>query len=351
MKALFPLLLFISGARAEVITAVDPFDAVPPGKTVVWSPLFQAAWDSMNSELEGKLVKVVPPNKLMARLDAFEWDAESVMPEGKWKVWSGAATEEFLKTVNREAAGMTGGTAGPFKLGDENGDGLAIFGLLDQEVEFVHPFFKSVKTPMEFGKEKAEVKFFGSTGKLSNDYGRSVQVLAYRPVDGSHALEVSCKGVDEKVIFYRPPAAQDFATACKWLREWRKTFKWNEELPGTWNDRLLHRNDEVRVPYVSLDLTEDFSDRLGGGRFYTASVAPWRVTRAEQVTIFGLHEKSAKLRVETSADLEPFGSMSEDSVPRMFHYDRPFFVFLWRKDAEWPYFGVWIGDASALRKF
>jgi hypothetical protein len=95
-----------------------------------------------------------------------------------------------------------------------------------------------------------------------------MKVLAFRPVDGPHALEVSCKEADDKVIFYRPPAAQDFATACKWLRKWRKDYVVNAELPGTWGDRLLHVNDEVRVPYVSLDVTTDLSGRLQGGRFY-----------------------------------------------------------------------------------
>jgi hypothetical protein len=38
-------------------------------------------------------------------------------------------------------------------------------------------------------------------------------------------------------------------------------------------------------------------------------------------------------------------------VPRRFLYDRPFFVFLWREGAEWPYFGAWIGDESSLEPF
>lgn len=137
--------------------------------------------------------------------------------QGKWKVWSGNATQDFLKSVNEEAATMAGEPKRPFTLVGENPMGLASFGLLNQEVEFFSPFYKSLKLPMEF------------------------------------------------------------------LRL----------------DRIL------RPP----------------------------------------------VRVETSMDADLFGSMSDDYLPRKFHYDRPFFVFLWRKDAEWPYFGVWLGDAKALRKF
>jgi len=75
------------------------------------------------------------------------------------------------------------------------------------------------------------------------------------------------------------------------------------------------------------------------------------VCRAEQVTSFELFEKGARVRVQTSFGAEPFGSSPPPPPPRDFIFDRPFFVFLWRDGAEWPYFGAWIGDASALRKF
>lgn len=346
------LLLLLLPVRADVVAVAHPSEALPAGKTVVWSPLFQATWDAMNGELGGKPSQVEPPNELMARLDGFGWEPDKVMPEAGWKVWGGKATKAFLETVNTEAAAITGEAQGPFKLMEEVRGGLACFGLLDREVEFQTPFFRSRKVPMRFGAGKAEVSYFGVNGDLSADYGESVKVLAFRPVDGSHALEISCKGGDDKVILYRPAAAQDFATACKWLRTWRKDYVANEELPGTWADRVLHAGDEVRVPYVSLDVTDEFSGRLQGGRFHGIAGDPWRIRRAEQVTKFELFEKGARVRVETSIEVDPFsGDLGPVPVPRRFAYDRPFFVFLWREGAEWPYFGAWIGDDSALRKF
>ena len=109
----------------------------------------------MNAEMGGKPLKVEPPNQLMTRLDAFEWDADRVIPEGSWKVWSGEAKKVFLDTVNNEAAAMTGEAIGPFKLMEEIPGGLACFGLLNREVEFQTPFFKSRKVPMNFGAKKA----------------------------------------------------------------------------------------------------------------------------------------------------------------------------------------------------
>jgi len=343
-------LCLLASAVAEVVTVIDPYGKLPAGKTVVWSPLFQATWDAMNKEMGGKPAKIEPHNELMARLDAFDWDPEKVMPEGSWKTWAGEATQDFLEKVNAEAARMTGDATGPFTLGDPSPGALACFGLLDREVEFEKPFHKSVRQALWFGQEKRAVRFFGVRGELSAGYGASAKVLAYRPVDGSHALEVSCKGSDDKVIFYIPPKEQDFATACKWIREWRKTHDHEAGAHGQWNDRLLHEGDEVRVPYVSLDAKDDLSGQLVGDRHYGIAGDPWIIRRAEQRTRFELFEKGAKVRVEASIGLEPFSDAPPKAVPRRFIYDRPFFVFLWREHAKWPYLGVWIGNAAALHE-
>jgi hypothetical protein len=351
MRPSLLMLCLLSSAGAEVVTAVDPFVKMPEGKTVVWSPLFQATWDAMNTKMGGKPQGIEPPNELMSRLDSFKWDAGTVLPHGSWKTWAGQASPEFLDLVNREAAKMTGEKKGPFRLDNPQPGTLACFGLLDREVEFAKPFYRSAKVPLKFGDGKDPVHFFGTTGDLAGFQGDSVKVLAYRPVDGSHALEVSCKRGDDTVVFYMPPAGQDFATACKWLREWRKTYDRNAELPDGWNDRSLHEGDEVRVPYVTLDVTEDLAGQLQGGRFYGKAGDPWAIRRAEQRTKFELHEKGARVRVVDSIQADPFGGAPPPAFPREFFYDRPYFVFLWREKAEWPYLGVWVGDTSALRKF
>ena len=117
MKALPLLMAAALPAAAEVAAVVHPEEMLPSARTVVWTPLFQASWDKLNAHHGGKPVKVEPPNALISRLDAFAWNPEAVMPEGRWKTWSGPASEEFLKTVNGEAAAMTGEAEGPFRLG------------------------------------------------------------------------------------------------------------------------------------------------------------------------------------------------------------------------------------------
>jgi len=346
----FLLALLASSAHGEIVTLVHPGEKLPANGTVIWSPLFQATWDKLNASQGGLPTKVEPPNELMSKLDAFKWDADQVMPAGSWKTWSGPATNGFLKQVNDEAAALSHTQAGPFTLSSEKPNSLASFGLLDREVTFMKTFARCVKEPMNFltdGKVRP-VHYFGTIVVDGIDFGETVQVLAFRPVDQSFAIQISCKQSDDKVILYRPAKRQDFATACHWLRTWRSTSEINTGRSGNWDDCFLHLDDEIHVPYLDINANADLSERLVGARYYDGK--PWSISRAEQVTRFQLHEKGARVRVETSILSDPF-VVAPKVTPRKFIFDRPFFVFLWREKAEWPFFGAWIGDATALKAF
>jgi hypothetical protein len=117
-------------------------------------------------------------------------------------------------------------------------------------------------------------------------------------------------------------------------------------LIGTWNDCVFHTGDEIQIPYVTLESTTDLTSHFGGVRYHGKKgkqELPWSITQAEQLTRFQLHEKGARVRVEVPGEAAFAGP--PPTVPRRFLYDRPFFVCLWREQAEWPYFGAWIGDA------
>lgn len=356
MKALLPLLALgcvMSAVRADVVTLAHPGQPFKSTDTVVWSPLFQATWAKLTDVAGGLPVVTTPPNKLMDELDSFRWEPAKVMPGGSWKVWGGPATNDFLNQVNKEATTITGEPEGPFRLQQESPQNFAAFGLLDRAVEFQRAFSRSTKAAMNFRTSSGEtpVSFFGVRGSLSDHFRASVKVLAWRPKDGSHAIEVRCKQGNEAVILYRPPVGQDFTTACLWIRTWRSQFKAEASSYGAWDDKHLHESDEIRIPYVSLESKADLAPLLQGSRAPKDRM-PWIVTRAEQVTKFQLHEKGARVRVEVSMEAEPFGGPQPPPVvPRQFLYDRPFFVFLWKDGAEWPYFGSWIGDVSVLEKF
>lgn len=125
-----------------------------------------------------------------------------MLPEGSWQAWCGPATRDFLKQVSREAAAITKEPDGPFKLLQESSESLAFFSLINRTVEFERAFFRSTKIPMQFRSSEGQhpVQFFGVRDEASDGFGNSVSVLAWRPIDRSHAIRIQCKQADDTLI-------------------------------------------------------------------------------------------------------------------------------------------------------
>lgn len=330
---------------------LHPAEPMPEKRTVVWTPTFQAAWDILNKDLGGKPTAVDPPNEAMKLLDGFVWDADATMPKGSWNAWAGPATNAFVDEVNREAAKMSIDNQKPFHIAQEAPQSRIAFAMLSRRVAFKKAFLRARNDAMDFvvdGKTNA-VEYFGIPRANAGDRGEHVRVLAYRPAEKSYAIQIDCRQDDDTVVLYQPAKQQDFLTACAWLRTWRKENPGDQNRAGHWNDTRIHDLDEVRIPYVKMDVKTDFTSKLASSRIY--GNIPYRISRAEQISSFRLHEKGASVEVRATLSEDPFGDVERPILyPRRFYYDRPFFVFLWRADAEWPYFGAWIGNSSTLTR-
>lgn len=338
-----------SASSAEIVFLAHPAQPVPAEKTVIWSPLLQATWDQMNLRLGGKPKGIVPPNPLMTQLDDFRWKVDQVMPEEAWKTWSGTATPEFLETVNREAGAMLRSSEPTFTIARPDPQRLAFFGLLDREIMFKREMYRAKVTSMIFHEAAGgkPVSFFGVRGRWAEDFDDAVSVLSWRPSVSSHAIQIRCRDGDDTVILYLPSEPHDFTTACEWIRTWRRAIPEPLGEHNPVDPSIIKSVDEVRIPYLAFDTSADLATQLKGVRDYGKKRGQWSIERAEMKFKFELHEKGARVRATSSLGTDPFAAPPES---RQFNYDRPFFVFLWRKEAEWPYFGAWIGDRSAMKE-
>jgi hypothetical protein len=350
MKAIPVVTAFLSSlASAQVLSLMHPAEPMPEKRTVIWTPTFQVAWDALNKDLGGKPTKVEPPSPVMKLLDDFAWDPATTMPEGAWKAWAGPASYAFVDQVNKEVAEIAINDEKPFSIEEEKPDRRVVFAMLSRRVSFTKAFLRAKHDNMDFqsdGKSQA-VKYFGIPRERADAYSGSVKVLAYRPAENSCAIEIECREKDDRVVLFLPSKPLDFLTACSWVRTWRKAEADAEDLAGKWNDPHLHLKDEVRIPYVQIDVETDFTHKLQSSRYYNGTT--WRIAGASQLSRFRLHERGAEVEVRAKNYADPFGGVETPIyVPRRFYFDRPFFVFLWRAKAEWPYFGAWIGDSSTL---
>lgn len=341
-----------SGAQAILNISKLP----QQGETLVWSPLFQASWDKMNSLHEGKPEKVEPPNPLITSLNQFQWNMDEVMPKDGYAVFAGPSTSEFAKATADQIKQQFGIDMTPSRL-PTNPRGHAIYGVLLRNLNFQKPFFRSRKKPLEFKDshdDSHHVSFFGTVGSHSDNFGKHVKVLSYKNQGKSFTLSIATDHKDEKLIIYRPEQALSFQTAID-----RVHTAIQAPLTGPYgsvNDGNLHNKDTVKIPYLTLKSDTDFTTQLQGNRYYTDNPMPWTISMAYQITHFELFEKGARIRVETAIGDAPFGGPPPPRkvlyyVPRHFICDRPFFVFAWKDKSPIPYFAAWIDGKGALQPF
>lgn len=331
--------LFPFTAHAEILAVPHPASPLDHERTVIWSPLFQATWDKLTQET-GPLIQVTPPNPLISQLADFKWEAEKTMPDGSWKTWSGPTQPDFVDAVNKEAAAITKEPEGPFKLLAQRPLGVVAFGLLDREVEFEKELYRSKTVPLAFktGDKETQIAFFGTKGSTG-----FVEVLSWQPEQKSHAVRIRCKDPADSVVLWLPPAKTHFDAACLQLKDWISGYS-GDHLTGL---------DQLRIPYVELSAESRFAPEMQGTIDFERKKA-MLIVQADQLTRFKLHEKGARVRSEVTISADPFGPAPKPPAPpppRDFIYDRPFFVFLWKKDAAWPYFGAWVGDTEAMEQW
>ncbi len=347
----------ISGfpALGEVRPVLDFSQLPPKGRTLVWSPLFQASWDKLNRMHGGKPEKVVPPNALIALLDQFQWKEDEVMPKKGYATFAGPATPEFAQATAAGIRRQFGVEMTPSNLPTVP-RGEAVYGILVRNLGFQKSFIRSQKVPLRFKDSTGathEATFFGVAGSQSDNYGGSVKVLDYRAREGSFILRIATERADETLIIYRPDQALSFEKA---IADVESALKAPFDGPyGSLTDSTLHKQDTVKIPDLSLNASMFFTSRLKGARHYAGEDLPYEIGIAYQIAQFGLSEKGVRIRVETRIFDVPFGEPSAPQrvthVGRSFVCDAPFFVFAWREEATWPYLAAWIDGNAALRSF
>lgn len=353
--------MFLPAAVAEIVAVAHPADEFDPSDTVVWTPVFQAAWEAADRAVGAELLE--SGSEAAKRLDDFEWKPDEVLPPDRWRVWSGLATPALHREATAGAREMLGVEDLVFpEIEGRRDDGgevvtTAAYALLDMEMRFFRTLYRSKERGMTFTDAESEagpVHFFGVRGAVS---GRFSRIRVLHRAENSHALQIPATDSERlgDLLLYLPEEPEGFDSASARLRTWRKD--WIEKLDERshhWSgekDPGFHEQDELRVPYVRFRSSSDFSEGLTGWRRYRGKPLPYKVVEAWQKVDFLLGEKGAEVRVIAGAGFEPFGEPPEPPkpFPRKFFYDRPFFVMLWREEAQWPYFAAWVGGREAMK--
>lgn len=343
-------LLLLSAAHAAPVIVPHPHREVKDGETVVWTGAMQAAFDRViGAKAPMKLERVEPPNPLIDRMRAFRWKEDAILPKDGWIAEAGPADQALIDRANERWKKLAGADATPFKAQPIPNGLMALVGI-KRDFLFKKEFVASGSGRMNWGKDQVPVKFFGSRRDVSGDYRANVRVLSYRPAEGSYALQFTAREGDDTMVLYLPKEGQSMMEAMQWVKQWRGEWDARKSDGLAWDDPSLHGGDELRVPEIELKAETEMSEAFAGHLMFRGQMQPWRVKQAWANVSLDVDAKGVKFTSQAVMGMDPFAGETPQPVPRKFLFNRPFFLFLWRDKAAWPYAAVWFGDAEAFAK-
>lgn len=280
-------------------------------KNYMYAASMAFCWDGMKERFNNKII-VQPDADLLYRLHQYIKHKNSLLPD------------EYDVTIEI----------------DKENRRTRVNAKFSKTLPFYHPLVR-FKAKMKF--KNTEVEQFGFTGDWEFAY-----ILFYDK--NTYALELSPKDENHKIYLYYDETGKysKFSEAYESMQEKSEKFKKDGKLPG-WK-RHFEYFDEVRIPVISFHLISDIKELIGKDFFVQDSAH--LIIEAWQRNAFVLNENGAKVESESEMTEEAMEepAEAEQPSPKYFHFNKPFYIFLKRTDADYPYFSLYISNNELLLK-
>lgn len=211
------------------------------------------------------------------------------------------------------------------------------------------PFFTELRTFQDRLAFKGEkVESFGVAGDDQYDQKKQMKILYYENND-HFIIKLIPSNSDHEIILYMPNTRfNTMADAVAKVNDLIAIGQ-QEKLENShrWKYQFEDAGDIVIIPKIQFDLSTHFSALEGN--VFIAGNETYKINTVWQRTAFQLDESGAEIESESTVDFIEFG-IKEINEPKVMKFNKPFFVFLRRKDAAVPYFAAWLYDTELMIK-
>jgi len=231
-------------------------------------------------------------------------------------------------------------------------DAIAAYSFLSVNVGFKYPFYvynKVFSFEDSNGAHTGVTAFCGQLYPHDSDYHwvrEQVEILYYKYSDSQKTTEFAvdlCKHTQPyQVILACIPRRNTLGEAVVEVEKNISEFKHDPDYKVRCR---LGRNDTLIVPDVLYKLTHHFKELLGkylGNR-------QWRdyfFFEAMQMIDFSLSRTGVSLKSEARIGI------ARNGEPRKLHFDRPFLIYVQKREAGTrPFFVMWVDNAELMQEF
>ncbi len=320
-------------ARAEDLkqTIVTPHLEleIPADTNVLWCSSFQLAWNEL-CDLAGGTVEMESPPAMVAVLNK-KTTTKADLDEESYVALAGLASEGIYDRIRAELAA---------KFPSQNDFLDALDSVPEMAWVAVAFMFKEMPFDPEFNRHYKNLDFGGrrvdSFGIATGDdatMADQVLVLDYRN-NSDLIIELKTQAENDRLILAMIPPEKTLGETIRAVEERIANVE-----PGS-----LQAMEDLLVPVLDFDILREYSelyDRPIHGERENVGGTP--IVVGLQSIRFRLDERGSLLKSWTTVA----GGLLEESV-RRFIFDKPFLILLRRRDAQHPFFALWVGNSELL---
>ncbi len=189
------------------------------------------------------------------------------------------------------------------------------------------------------------VESFGLNGADEDKNLRCNVIISYYKDDDNFIIKLLPKYKEQEIILFKTESK--FKTLSSMYADAKRLIQiGNEERKNEVNflKYTFQEEDEIVIPKIDFNIETNFPD-IEGIPFHVGE-SIYEIEKVWQRTSFHLDENGAQINSE--ADLELVVEESEEQEPKLMHFDKPFVIFIRRKEAKNPYFALWVANAELL---
>jgi len=344
--------------RTTVVATLDC--PLPPHKNVIWCGTFQMAWDKLKDDIIGEPIRLSGAQPLADRLNDAPFSLDALEAESFYTT-AGLIEGGVIEQIQSQMASRFPDEPVPMFdawYRELPGSTIIAYGYLNVDVGFEHPFYVNNRAFafQDSNAVRMNVTSFRALNKSpSADVAtvrEQVEILYYKYGDSPQTTELSVDLSKHtrpyQVILARVPRGNTLGKTVTAAQEGISAFQQHPDYEVL---RKLRPIDRLIVPDVLYKLTHDLVELLGK---YLANPrwGEYFIAEARQKIDFALSRTGVVLKSEARITMPPARREEPINKPRHFYFDRPFLIYVRKRQPEAkPFFVMWVDNAELMQPY
>ena len=340
--------------HTQIVATLD--EPIETGKNAIWCASFLAAWKALEKDLAGEPIAMDGAPPMVAKLNAAP-DPRPEIPDGALYATAGWANKGIIREIEKNLRAKFPGKAMP-TFPEIAQNSFVAYGYLEAWVKFPVLYIQN-EQPLDFvggDGETTRVTSFGIRDEdvFSHADLRKQARVIFRKGDPSNsdmefAVDLCSDSSPSQIVVARIRREPTLGAALRRLKnelaQARKEGLTDSERKQ--DGDVIGDREVLLVPDMCWEILHHFAE-VEGKHFTNAKLQGQSVDVAKQDLFFRMDRAGVELRAEV--DMYAKSAAPPPPVLR-YVFDGPFLLYMTKRDAETPYFAMWVDNAELLRSW